>query len=357
MYLKLYHAERYKKAYTNRHLMTGKEKNMKIEKLPSGSYRIRKTYKGKTYTVITDYKPTQKEALELITSQLNKSIETAYGHITLYKAYLDYIDIKSNILSPSTKRGYKTAINAISDTLLNTNLSDIDSRAVQKFLNDYSVDHSPKTVKNVYGLISIIMKTYRPETVLSVQLPQAIKKEPYIPTDDEVKAIMKEIKGTIYYIPTTLAALGLRKSEIVALTVDDLTEDNKIIINKAKVRDENGNQVIKTTKTTDSTREIYIPQEIADLIREQGFIYKGFPDNITRNLKRVQDKLGIEHFPLHKMRHFFVSYAHNELKLSDAQIMEMGGWKSTHVMTNVYRHSMNQEEAKRNIAESMKSLF
>lgn len=38
---------------------------MKIEKLPSGSYRIRKTYKKKLYTVITDYKPTNKEAIQL----------------------------------------------------------------------------------------------------------------------------------------------------------------------------------------------------------------------------------------------------------------------------------------------------
>ena len=37
---------------------------MKIEKLPSGSYRIRKTYKGKTYAVIFDHKPTQKEAMQ-----------------------------------------------------------------------------------------------------------------------------------------------------------------------------------------------------------------------------------------------------------------------------------------------------
>ena len=36
---------------------------MKIERLPSGSYRIRKMYKGKIYSVITDYKPTQKEAI------------------------------------------------------------------------------------------------------------------------------------------------------------------------------------------------------------------------------------------------------------------------------------------------------
>ena len=30
---------------------------MKIEKLPSGSYRVRKMYKGKTYSVIFNHKP------------------------------------------------------------------------------------------------------------------------------------------------------------------------------------------------------------------------------------------------------------------------------------------------------------
>ena len=32
---------------------------MKIEKLPSGSYRIRKMYKGQMYTVVFNEKPTQ----------------------------------------------------------------------------------------------------------------------------------------------------------------------------------------------------------------------------------------------------------------------------------------------------------
>ena len=31
---------------------------MKIEKLPSGSYRIRNMYKGHTYQLVADYKPT-----------------------------------------------------------------------------------------------------------------------------------------------------------------------------------------------------------------------------------------------------------------------------------------------------------
>ena len=36
---------------------------MKIEKVPSGSYRVRKMYKGKMYTVIFEGKPTQKQAM------------------------------------------------------------------------------------------------------------------------------------------------------------------------------------------------------------------------------------------------------------------------------------------------------
>lgn len=47
---------------------------MKIEKLPSGSYRIRQQYKGKRYTVITDYKPTQKEATQLIAAEFDKAV-------------------------------------------------------------------------------------------------------------------------------------------------------------------------------------------------------------------------------------------------------------------------------------------
>ena len=45
---------------------------MKIEKLKSGSYRIRKMYKGLVYSVVVDYKPTQKEALILLAHELKK---------------------------------------------------------------------------------------------------------------------------------------------------------------------------------------------------------------------------------------------------------------------------------------------
>ena len=57
---------------------------MKIKKLPSGSYRIRKMYKGKMYTVITDYKPTQKDAINLMSDELKKA-ESKALHLTFQR--------------------------------------------------------------------------------------------------------------------------------------------------------------------------------------------------------------------------------------------------------------------------------
>lgn len=76
---------------------------MKIEKLPSGSYRIRKMYKGKTYTVVTDYKPTQKEAIQLMADELDK-VREKHTHMTFKDAAREYIDAKYNVLSPSLKQ-------------------------------------------------------------------------------------------------------------------------------------------------------------------------------------------------------------------------------------------------------------
>ncbi len=45
---------------------------MKIEKLPSGSYRIRKMYQGQMYTVTFDGKPTQKEAMVAMAKELER---------------------------------------------------------------------------------------------------------------------------------------------------------------------------------------------------------------------------------------------------------------------------------------------
>lgn len=58
---------------------------MKLEKLPSGSYRIRKMYKGKMYTVTFEGKPTQKEAMLAMAAELEK-VKTEKVNMTFRKA-------------------------------------------------------------------------------------------------------------------------------------------------------------------------------------------------------------------------------------------------------------------------------
>ncbi|MDE5589153.1 MAG: tyrosine-type recombinase/integrase [Acetatifactor sp.] len=124
------------------------------------------------------------------------------------------------------------------------------------------------------------------------------------------------------------------------------------------VQDAQKKWVVKTTKTTESTREIIIPAELAEKIRAQGYIYKGHPNSITKHLKRVEDALDIPRFPLHKFRHYFASQM-SALGVPDADILKMGGWETDHVMKSVYRHSMleKEEQAKREAAEKFRSTL
>ena len=218
---------------------------MKIEKLPSGSYRIRKMYKGKTYTVITDYKPTQKEALQLLSAKFDK-VPTSSVHLTFEEAANKYMEVKANVLSPSSIDGYSSVLRNLSEEFTSMNINDITAIDIQKEINDYSSTRSPKTVRNAHGFISAVLGMFRPELNISTTLPQKRKNDEYIPSDEDVKRILERAKGTRYEIPLLLATFGLRRSEICALTIDDLN-GNTLTINKALVKNENGKFVIKST--------------------------------------------------------------------------------------------------------------
>lgn len=329
---------------------------MKIEKRPSGSYRVRKMYKGKMYTVTFDCKPTQKEAMLAMAKELEK-VQGKQKSVDFAGAAEQYIESKRNVLSPSTIRGYNTILRNIPKHFLSKNIHDITALDVQTEINRVSKDHSPKSVRNHHGFISAVLGAFNPNLKLTTTLPQKAKNEPYIPSSEDIKRIMEYANGTQFEIPIILACYGLRRSEICALTTDDIDMD-VVHINKAMVQDENKNWIVKATKTTSSTREIIIPLDIAEKIREQGYVYKGHPNSITCYLTRVQNALGMPHFSVHKLRHYFASQM-SAIGVPEADIMRMGGWETDHVMKSVYRHSMidREEKAKREAAEKLRNAL
>ena len=325
---------------------------MKIEKLPSGSYRVRKMYKGITYTVTFEHKPTQKEAVQALADEM-ECADLKKTLMTFFTAAESYIESKKNVLSPSTIREYYGTLNRLSEDFTKQRISDITALDVQKEINALSANKSPKTIRNYHGFISAVLGVFRPQLVLNTSLPQKRKNEPYIPSDDDVRAILKEIENTPFEIPITLACWGLRRSEICALTTDDLDED-VLTINKALVLNSEKKWVVKTTKTTASTRAIVIPTALADKIRKQGFIYNGHPNSISKHLEYVQDRLMIPRFSVHKLRHYFASKM-SALGIPEADILKMGGWETDHIMKKVYRHSLQTKEKQKIATDKLSS--
>ena len=311
---------------------------MKIEQLPSGSYRVRKTINGQKISRVFDHKPTQKE----IAVSLAAEIDNIAPKTAFLNCAKKYVESKNSVLSPGVVKLYNDYIDSVLPKwFLDMKINEITQVHIQTVINDYAKDHNPKTVRNLHGFISPVMKMFRPNMVINTTLPKRKKYEPYIPSTEEVKQILDMAKGTKYYIPFQLGILGMRRGEICALTMDDV-KDNTIRINKALVSDSNKQWVIKPTpKTEESNREIYIPDALAQEITETGYIFEGFPNMLLKALHRFQKKLGIPSFRFHDLRHFYASYAHS-MGMSDADIMKSGGWKSDHVMKNVYRHAMKE---------------
>lgn len=53
------------------------------------------------------------------------------------------------------------------------------------------------------------------------------------------------------------------------------------------------------------------------------------------------------------VRHFFVSYCHNVLHLSDAQIQTITGHKTSVVLRNNYLHSMNDDQTGQLVSDKL----
>ena len=313
---------------------------MTIEKRGK-NYRVKQMIDGRVYSVTVPYKPTKKEAFEIIQAKINRIPDV----MTFASAAEEYINVKRKVLSPSTIVGYESIKRSIPKWFDKLDITSIDDYYLQKLIGEFSETHSAKSTHNLYGFVRASVRMFLPQTSICATLPPKPRHEAYTPTREDIKKILEDADGTPYYIPIYLAMFSLRNSEICALSIFDLSKDDVITVNKALVKGSEGYVLKPTPKTDKSNREIKIPHDLAERIRKQGYIYKGYPLQITRYLVRTQKKLNIPHFGIHRLRHYFASYAH-ELGYSDAVIQAVGGWSTDHVMKSVYRHAMNSDEAK-----------
>ena len=328
---------------------------MKIEKLPSGSFRVRKTINGRTISMTFDKKPTQKEIQQELE---RRNIYANANHEFLFKtAAVEYMQSKKNVLSTTTIKNYESILKNLSDGFKSKKVDTITAMDVQREINDYSATRSPKSVKNASGFIAVVLSMYSPDLRLKTKLPQNIPHEEYIPSEEDIEKVLAYAKGSEYELVLKLACFGFRKGELLAITSDSV-KDDCVVIDKALAVTEDGTYKVKTTKTESGVRTVRIGKELADEIKKRGCVYEGFPGNILRYLHKVQDAVGVSRFKLHAFRHYYVSMCH-AMGIPDVYIIKSIGHRTDTTLKRVYRHEIEQETLKiqKEIGSKISEMF
>ena len=174
-------------------------------------------------------------------------------------------------------------------------------------------------------------------------MPQRIQPELYIPSDGEIKALVKAVKDTELEIPVLLGAFCMmRRGEICGLSLNDI-KGTTIHVHHSLVLGHDKKWYLKAPKTESSDRYIEAPQFVIDRIKEVGHITTYNPHSLTIAFERALKKNGINHFRFHDLRHYSASIRH-ALGIPDAYIMADGGWSSDKVLKAVYRHAMDDRK-------------
>ena len=275
--------------------------------------------------------------------------------LTFSNAAKQYVELRRNVISPRTVKEYLEMPDRFSKKFVEMNVYDITTNDVQAEINRLAKKRAPKTVKNYSSFICSVIKTFRKNFDSDITLPQQEIVEPYIPTDEEVVRFLDYIKENRpkYYVLVVLGAYSLRRSEIMAITSDDL-EGNILHITKAKVQNENKEWIIKVNKTPKSRRDIEIPQDVADMIRENKYAFNYHPGDIWKVMKTACKRLDIPQFSLHKLRHYFATRLMAN-KVDVMTIASLGGWSSPAMIYNRYGHAI--DEKKRSALDLMDNVI
>lgn len=341
----------------------------KAKKLPSGNWRVleyshSEPKKDKNGRLLLDengkvkmvrrYKsftsPDRREA-EFMAAEWRTRNERAANikDITLIEAYARYISARQNVLSPSTVREYKRSARCDLQGLMPLKLKKITQELIQREIDREAATHSPKTIRNMHGLLASVLAAFLPNFRLTTRLPQKQIVTYVVPSDDDIKKVIAVAKGRTIEKAILLAAFGsLRRGEISPLLLDDLY-DNGVSIDKAMVLDEHNNWVIKPPKTTAGYRNVDLPDVVMDILRqnipESGRVVDMAPSHITDQFSTLLSQAGVKHFRFHDLRHYQASILH-ALGVPDKYIMQRGGWSSDYTLKKVYRHAMEQQGKK-----------
>lgn len=328
-------------------------------KLPSGTWFIQLRLNGESITVNAK---TKKECI--VQAQLVKAEYRAGKRAarqkeaerpkspTLREAIDAYIEKRDAVLSPATIRGYRNIQRSRFQNTMGRKLADIKPQEWQAICNRESKLCQPKTLKNAWGFISSVLYEETGEKPQKIKLPQIVKNDRPFLEPEQIRPFIEAVHGTNAEIPALLALSSLRRSEILALTWENIDLKRKVIkVSGAAVPNENHRLEFKeTNKNTSSNRVVPIMIDeletaLKSAYRPAGRVVTCNDDTMFRRINRVCKANGFPSVGVHGLRHSFVSLAYH-LGVPEKVVMEIGGWSDYQTMRRIYTHIARSDIAK-----------
>lgn len=338
----------------------------KAQKLASGTWRCKANYvdeqgnyRQKSFTGDTKREAENKVLAFLMEKEHSKKPENK----TLGELADIYIEGRSNILSPSTIRNYDKIRRTAFQDIINVRLALLTKEMYQKAVNDYSKGRSYKTVLSAHSFFNKLLNEKGITFGNEVNLPQRTKVEIEIPTTEEVSKFLTQIEGSNIYLMVLLATtLGLRRSEIFGLKWKDIDfKDKTIHIERARVMNDMGEYVEKTTKTTKSDRVLEMLPIVMDNLGKRGnpedYIITYGLDAISASYNRACKKYGFP-YSLHTLRHYCASVM-LQSGIPNKYASEFMGHSTENMLQRVYQHTFQdaKKEYGKRLNNQMDNLF
>lgn len=331
------------------------------KRLESGSWRVQagKVVNGKklkkSFTVSPDdfggdWKQAKKQA-EYLANEWQLSSSHSDNHdLTVREAIESYISDKNKVLSPSTIRGYKLILDSFGD-IADIYISDIETRQIQRIINDMSIDYKTKTIRNRIGLLMAVLDYHGTDKKYRLRYPQNNSKKVTAPDIEDVQMLIRNSNDTMKAV-IYLAAFGsLRRGEIAGLRGMDVSKDMLIIrVNGDMVLTDNGKWIYKAVpKTEGSARTVQLPKFVIDALPvpedPKAFLFDLTPAAMTDRFRRLANRLGLP-YTLHSLRHFAASFR-SDLGIPRKYVEEVGGWAGeSSILTRVYDNGMESSRRK-----------
>lgn len=287
-------------------------------------------------------------AFEMERDRLSKN------NLTVEEALERYISSREKTLSPSTIRAYRINSRNHFEEIGRIRVNNLDSDIIQDWIDDLSDDHSPKTVRNVYGLLRSAVLAVRPLLVMNVKLPTRERPDLYTPTNDDIALLLQRSEGDMHLAIGLASFATLRRGEICALHRSDLVGSD-LTVRAAVVADQDGHLVRKSPKTYSSYRTIPLPDFLVEEIKtKEDHLVDLTPSQLSDRFASLVKRCGLPHIRFHDLRHYSASMMH-AAGIPDQYIMQRGGWSSDHVMKRVYINAMDDQT--RIMNEKINSAF